>query len=168
MWMLPLLNARNSLDSKKSGFLFWKSNNLLDCNSHSLTVGSFISRSEGLIKTIRFSSHAWGSVILNKILGSFDFCASMRFRFNSCQFEGTFSNCFFDSNLIETLRFCTSYFLKLIFVFGHFQSMLVNFQCLPPTICNWWKSCYHQRQLMQIIGLIGGALSGKTLFIEGA
>ena len=22
-----------------------------------------------------------------------------------------------------------------------------------PTICNWWKSCYHQRQLMQIIGL---------------
>ena len=29
-----------------------------------------------------------------------------------------------------------------------------------PTICNWWKSCYHQRQLMQIIGLtIGGALS---------
>ena len=31
---------------------------------------------------------------------------------------------------------------------------------MRPTICNWWKSCYHQRQLMQIIGLnIGGALS---------
>ena len=21
---------------------------------------------------------------------------------------------------------------------------------MRPTICNWWKSCYHQRQLMQI------------------
>ena len=39
---------------------------------------------------------------------------------------------------------------------------------MRPTICNWWKTCYHQRQLMQIIGLIGGALSGKTLFTEGA
>ena len=39
---------------------------------------------------------------------------------------------------------------------------------MRPTICNWWKSCYHQRQPMQMYGLIGGALSGKTLFIEGA
>jgi hypothetical protein len=29
-----------------------------------------------------------------------------------------------------------------------------------PTICNWWKSCYHQRQLMQIAKLtIGGSHS---------